>query len=145
MPINFDLTKYKNDIFIETGTYKGDGVVKALKCGFKKIFSIEIDPNRYLSCKKKFKDHNNVIILYGDSGKILPALLEKINKTTTFWLDAHYCADGAVIGDKWSPLKEEFNAIKNHSINNHTILVDDWRCMDNTHIDYSWQESQKKK
>ena len=31
MPINFDLKKYINPVFIETGTYRGDGVKKALQ------------------------------------------------------------------------------------------------------------------
>ena len=145
MPIKFDLSKYLNPVFIETGTYMGDGVREALKCGFSEIYSIEIDPNRYLNCKKMFSENKNVTIILGDSGKVLPELLKKINKKITFWMDAHYCGDGALIGDKWCPLKEEFNAIKNHSIKEHTLLVDDWRCMNNTHIDYSWKDQQKKK
>jgi len=144
MPINFDLTKYINPVFIETGTYMGDGIRKALKSGFTEIYSIEIDPDRYLSCKKMFAENKNVTIILGDSGKVLPDLLQKINKKITFWIDAHYCADGAFIGDKWCPLKEEFEAIKNHNIKCHTLLVDDWRCMENTHIDYTWKKQQIK-
>ena len=140
MPINFNLKKYMNDIFIETGTYIGEGVQKALDSGFSQIYSIEIDPDRYNKCKEKFKDFDNVEILLGDSGKVLPDLLNKINKRATFWIDAHYCADGAVIGDKWCPMKEEFDAIKNSKIKNHTILVDDWRCMDNVHTDITWKK-----
>ena len=54
MPIQFDLSEYKSPIFIETGTYNGDGVVKALEYGFEQIYSIEIDKDRYEYCKKKF-------------------------------------------------------------------------------------------
>ena len=75
---------------------------------------------------------------------INPTVTEKIDTKITFWIDAHYCADGAYIGEKWCPMKEEFEAIENHDIKEHTILVDDWRCMNNTHIDYSWKEQQKK-
>ena len=32
-------------------------------------------------------------------------------------------------------MKEEFDAIKDHHIKDNTILIDDWRCMENTHID----------
>lgn len=145
MPINFELQNYLSEVFIETGTYLGDGVREALKAGFPKIYSIEIDPERYKSCQKMFSDNKNVTIILGDSGKILPELLKNINKKITFWIDAHYCADGAFIGDKWCPIKEEFNAIKNHPIKNHIILIDDWRCMENTHIDYTWIDQQKTK
>jgi hypothetical protein len=143
MPICFDLTKYMNPVFIETGTHMGNGVKEALKAGFSEIYSIEIDEKRYLNCKKIFKENSNVTIILGDSGKVLPSLLKKINKKITFWIDAHYCADGAFIGDKWCPMKEEFDAIKDHHIKDNTILIDDWRCMENTHTDYSWIEQQK--
>ena len=43
MPINFNLKKYKNSVFLETGTYQGDGIKKALEAGFEKIYSIEIN------------------------------------------------------------------------------------------------------
>ena len=37
MPINFDLSQYLNPVFIETGTYDGDGVTAALNVGFNTI------------------------------------------------------------------------------------------------------------
>ena len=140
MPLRFKLSDYKNNIFIETGTYQGDGVKQALWSGFNNIYSIEIDESRFNKCREMFKDCENVTIIHGDSGIELSTLLEKINEPVTFWIDAHYCADGAHIGDKWSPIKDELNAIKLHHIKTHTILIDDWRCMDNTHIDYTWNE-----
>ena len=112
MPINFDLSKYIIIIFIETGTYMGAGVKAALRAGFKNIYSIELDDKRFNLCKNMFKDYNNITILHGDSGKILPEILDKINEPATFWIDAHYCADGAMIGEKWCPLHEELNSIK---------------------------------
>ena len=135
MPIQFDLSEYKNPIFIETGTYNGDGVVKALESGFEQIFSIELDEGRYQNCKEKFFDNDNVEILLGDSGKVLPELLKKIDKKVTFWLDAHYCGDGATVGEKWCPFKEELDAIYNHKIKQNTIMINNWNCMNNTHID----------
>ena len=141
MPIVFDLEKYLNPVFIETGTYMGSGVRKAIDAGFGEIYSIEIDPKRYESCKKMFKDYSHVHIIHGDSSIELPKLIKNLpDKRITFWIDAHYCGDGSYLADKWSPIKEEIDAIKNHPIKNHTILIDDWRCMDNTHIDYTWQQ-----
>tara|TARA_Y100000389_G_C17397662_1_gene483514 strand:+ start:464 stop:1003 length:540 start_codon:yes stop_codon:yes gene_type:complete len=137
MPIQFDLSEYKNPIFIETGTYNGDGVVKALESGFEQIYSIELDEERYQNCKEKFFDNDNVEILLGDSGKVLPELLKKLDKKVTFWLDAHYCGDGATLGEKWTPFREELEAINNHSNKENTIMINNWRCMNNTHIDHN--------
>ena len=140
MPIKFDLTKFNNNrIFIETGTFIGDGVKKALSSGFKKVFSIELDKKRYLNCNRKFKDNKNVKILYGNSGIVLKRLLSLINEPCTFFLDAHYCGEdltlGVAIADKWCPMEEELEAINQHNIKTHTILIDDMRCINNTHID----------
>ena len=131
MPINFDLEEFSNnEIFIETGTFYGDTVNKAINLGFKEIYSIEYDKLRYEECKKKFEQYNNVTIIHGDSTIEIPKLLKKINKPATFWLDAHYNADNGECSDKWCPLKEELESIKEHYIKNHTILIDDMRFMD---------------
>lgn len=138
MPICFDLKKYRNEynVFIETGTYNGDGVQAALNAGFSSIYSIELDPTRHKSCVNRFAEmKTNVHILCGDSSTTLPTLLQHIKEPAVFWLDAHYCNDDAKIGDKWTPLKEEMDAIARHPIKTHTIIIDDWRCMDNQHVD----------
>lgn len=136
MPINFDLGKYKNKYFIETGTYMGEGIHKALECdGFKYIYSIEIDTLRHLTCKELFSTYDNITMIKGDSGELLKLVLKHITEPCTFWLDAHFCNDECEYGNKWSPIIEELNAIKEHHIKNHTIIVDDYRCMDNMHFD----------
>lgn len=136
MPILFDLSKYKNDYFIETGTYNGEGVDKALQTNcFKYIYSIEIDTLRHIITKERYGTYDNVTLIKGDSGELLKLILKNINSPCTFWLDAHFCGDEAEFGKKWSPIIEELEAIKNHHIKNHTIIVDDYRCMDNTHFD----------
>ena len=113
MPINFDLSLFNNNkIFIETGTYNGDGVELALNNGYEEIISIEFDKKRYEYCKSKFKEYKNVKIIYGDSGLVLSDILKNINQSITFFLDAHYCGDGAEIADKWCPLEKELESIK---------------------------------
>ena len=44
----------QKDIFIETGTYKGDGVQKALQNGYKQVYSIELDDTLYNLCNNHF-------------------------------------------------------------------------------------------
>ncbi len=76
-------------VFIETGTYLGD-TINAVKDLFDEIYSIELDTKLADRAKKIFKKYSKIHIIEGDSGKILPKLLEKINKPALFWLDAHW-------------------------------------------------------
>ena len=145
MPIKFDLSKYNNNkYFIETGTYMGQGVIKALNSGFKEVISIELDEKRFKRAEKMFEKKKNVKIVHGDSGKQLSKILANINEPVTFFLDAHYCGEalelGVAIADKWCPMNEELDAILNHHIKTHTILIDDMRCIDLQHIDKKTQK-----
>jgi len=127
--MNNIFNKYKkNKYFIETGSYMGDGIEKAIEAGFENIISIEITPTYYELCKEKFKDYSNVEIVFGDSTKVLEEILNKINEPITFWLDGHYTDKSTLFGDKWCPLLDELEIIKQHKIKNHTILIDDLRC-----------------
>jgi hypothetical protein len=112
--------KFPNRVFIETGSLFGDGIQQALDEGFKCVYSIEILPELYEKCLERFKDRPEVHMILGDSGKLLGALLLTIDEPVTFWLDAHN-------GVSNSRLLEELEAIKNHPIKNHTILIDDLR------------------
>jgi predicted nucleic-acid-binding Zn-ribbon protein len=116
-----------NNIFIETGTFTGKGVDAAIDAGFKKIISIELSEYFFLNCKKKFKNNKNVELYLGDSSKLLPNILDKINEPITFWLDGHWSGGNTACGDKPVPLYDELMAIKSHPIKTHTILIDDIR------------------
>ncbi len=124
------LEKFKNDVFIETGTYLGGGVNLAIECGFKEIISIEMSYFYYIKCKEMFKSNQNVSIHFGDSAKLLPSILQSVTKPATFWLDGHTIPGiktTAQEGDGWTycPLMLELDAIANHPIKTHTIMVDD--------------------
>jgi hypothetical protein len=75
-------------------------------------------------------DENELEInLYcGDSCKILPRILKKIRKRSTFWLDAHL---GGYINSTISeeggefPIHRELEIIESHNIKDHTIMIDD--------------------
>lgn len=117
-----------NEVFIETGSYIGDGIFKALQCGFSKIISIEISEKYHSLCSKRFKNNKNVEIILGDSYKVLPNILKSINCKSTFWLDGHHSCGDTGLGEFWSPLIQELEAIKNHNINEHAIIIDDMDC-----------------
>jgi len=122
--------KYPNHIFIETGSYKGDGIQQALDEGFNTIYSIELSKNLYKNCVDKFKENNNIHLILGDSGEMLDTLLTMIKESVTFWLDGHYSGGETALGSLNSPLLQELEAIKNHNVKNHTILIDDLRGWD---------------
>ncbi len=112
--------KYLNRVFIETGSNYGDGIQQALDEGFKVVYSCEIDEERYLYCEQRFKLNPNVFLVNLDTLKFLTAILPTIDEPVTFWLDAHK-------GNGKSPLLQELEIIRNHSIKTHTILIDDLR------------------
>jgi hypothetical protein len=120
--------RHKNDVFIETGSYVGDGIQQALEAGFSEIISIELSDKYYQHSKKRFESNPNVKVILGDSFKVLPELIFKINKKITFWLDGHYSCDDTALGEHWSPLIQELDVIKSHNIKEHTIMIDDMRC-----------------
>jgi hypothetical protein len=123
----FDKYSQNSRIFIETGSYKGEGLEEALNFSFEKLYSIELHKSLYEECLKKFKDNNKVELFYGDSGTILFNIINHINNKITFWLDGHFSGDHTAKGIKISPIMEELEQIKNHSINYHTIMIDDIR------------------
>lgn len=126
------LEKYKQNIFIETGTLNGDAVQLAIDLKIPKIYSIEIDEKLQKQNIEKFKTNiknNEVYLIVGDSEIELEKILKNINESVTIWLDSHW--DGGVIGNKKCPLYEELEAIKKFSIRTNifpNILIDDLRC-----------------
>ncbi len=120
--------KYSNPVFVETGSYHGDGIQQAIDAGFKTIYSIELGRELYELCRNRFKDIPNVILIHGESHLVLDNLLSTIHEPVTFWLDGHFSGMDTVLGQYNSPLIQELGCIGRHHIKTHTILVDDLRC-----------------
>lgn len=131
MPIKFDLKKYKTSHFIETGTYHGAGCINAIQAGFTSIHSIEILEKNLNIAKaniSKFignRSDLSINLCLGDSVDVLSEILSNVSSQCTFWLDGHGGYEGAGAGKKNCPLYEELDAIKNHHIKNHIIMIDD--------------------
>lgn len=128
--------KYPNKYFVESGTYVGTGLEMALAAGYEKLYSIELDPGLCENAQALFSQFPQVKIIHGDSGAVLPSLLQEIDAPATFWLDGHYSGDGTAKGDTHSPILKELEAIKLHPIKSHTILIDDIRDLGSIHFDY---------
>jgi len=120
--------KYLNGVFIETGSFVGDGIQQAINAGFPRIISIELSDKYYDISKSRFSNNPNIEIIRGDSFKMLPSILDKIDEQITFWLDGHHSCGDTALGEFWAPLMKELEVIKNHHINTHTIMIDDMRC-----------------
>jgi hypothetical protein len=127
--------KYPNTYFIETGSYCGDGIQMALSTGFQEIYSIELSPEYHERCNKRFAGIPQIHLILGDSASMLPRLLQQIDAPATFWLDGHYSGGDTAKGNSNSPILQELDAIAQHPIKNHTILIDDIRQAGTTDFD----------
>jgi hypothetical protein len=148
MPGSVELfTKYNNNkIFVETGSYAGDGIQAALDSGYNRVYSIELSIPHYNDCKKKFENHCNVYLINGDSCDILESVIKDIDENITFWLDGHYSCGNTAKGKYLSPLMQELDAIKSHTVKTHTIIIDDMRCWnkDNPDIKFGREQIEQK-
>lgn len=136
---------FPNYYFVETGTYQGEGVSKALKTQhFTEIYSMDIDKTHVENARVRYRSNPNIRIVHGDSAYILGKLISSLNKPITFWLDAHnYPPD--LYGGKNTPILEELNQIKSHPIKTHTIIIDDMHCCNTASFDFITKEQIIKK
>lgn len=150
------LSKYLSPIFFETGTFLGGGTKVAIKSGFKKIITVELQKYLYDQCVNGDPTGNNedlvneiknglVEIHLGDSRDIMWKLIENIEDRITFWLDAHIDGGNFRSSTPNVPpcsLYDELNIIKNHKRKDHIILIDDLRIMgDETKSGYGWGQN----
>jgi len=128
------LMRFKNKTFVETGTYIGNGLNCAIKAGFDKCYSIEIHKNIHEIAVNRFDSeikNNKVKLFCGNSEIYFKQIISCLTDKTTFWLDAHISSQYGQMLAKNCPIFEELEAIKNHNIKEHTILIDDMDCFGN--------------
>ncbi len=118
--------QYGFNTLVETGTFMGD-MVEAQKKNFKKVISIELAEELFKKATQRFEADNNVQIVQGDSGKVLPQILKDIHEPVLFWLDGHYSAGATARGEKDCPIFEEIDAILTSNHPAHGLLIDDAR------------------
>ena len=132
MSANFDFSRVPSPVFVETGSYRGDGIRQALDAGYAKIHSIDISDHWIQHCCGRFAKEiatGQVTLWKGDSLAVLPDLVASLSQPATFWLDAHSHPHntGAEKAGVNCPVYEEIAAIAASAIRNHTILIDDLR------------------
>jgi hypothetical protein len=113
---------YHLRVLVETGTNLGN-MINAQKKRFREIHSIELNEWLASRAKRKFRNQPNIHLYQGDSGQVLPKILEQLNEPCLFWLDAHW-------GDESAAIRQELESIYRHRIRDHVLLIDDARWFD---------------
>ena len=141
--MKFELKDYLSDFFIETGTFHGAGVRAALSAGFKKVISIEVYEPLMAENANRFKTEiaeGKVDLVYGDSDDVLEDILDTIDGSITFWLDAHkQTMNGAGEGKETCPVVSELEHILNKRADNRNdiILIDDMRLIEDPNVGWA--------
>lgn len=129
--------EFKRRVFVETGTFGGDGIQKALEAGFEEIYSIDIEPLFIRNTRQRYKNQHNIHLDVKDSSYQLWDVIQNIKEPVVFWLDAHIgFPDPNAVNVKNTPLIEELDQIKRHPLKNHTILIDDLHCCETLLFDF---------
>ena len=137
-----DINIPKPNIFIETGTYLGHGIIN-VKNDFREVHSIELNEKFYNDALINFKDDSNVFMHLGDSAEVMDEIIHNINEPILFYLDAHFSGGETAFGkeeDKGCPLLRELNVLGKRKYND-IIIVDDMRLMNKA--SYSGIENDK--
>ena len=116
----------KNTIFLETGFYKGISAETALKLGFSKVISIEIDQSYIAEGEKKlfeFVKTKRLKIIHGDSTEKIET--EYNENITVIFLDAH--GENTNKDHKnVAPLERELNFILPKMGQDQLLIIDDY-------------------
>ena len=114
------------DVFIETGTYRGD-MIQGLRGRFAELHSIELSDALFERAEARFRGDPRIKIHHGDSGRVLAQVLEACREPALFWLDAHYSGGATARGAIDSPIAQELQHILTHPVSGHAVLIDDAR------------------
>jgi len=124
LPIDL-LKRYRDgyEIFFETGTSEGDTVQTAIECGFRKIYSVELDQSVFDKVRRRFIASDRVSLMRGSSVEALATMIPSLDLPTIFFLDAHPDVDQGV-----SPVLEELDEISKVQVD-FLIFIDDMNYM----------------
>ncbi len=118
---------FKPTCFIETGTYLGDTITRAL-LQFPLVHSIELDHTLARAAMMQFQTHPHVKIHEGDSPVILNQLLPTLQeKKMVIYLDANYNGGLTAKGNVNDPILTELENIKKNGITDALLIIDDAR------------------
>lgn len=105
------------DVWVETGTYRGKSVTVALGFGFRELHTIEVCPARFRELETLHPvlcNDPRVHRYLGSSRDVLPPIIaSRTHRDVVFWLDAHYQGESPDERDAVSecPILDELDAI----------------------------------
>lgn len=112
--------------FVETGTFRGE-TIEFMLPEMDEVHSVELSDELHAAAVRKFERQPNVCLHNGDSGKVLPEIVDSLTKPALIWLDAHYSAKVTAHGSEETPILAELRAVFGQSKAPHVILIDDAR------------------
>jgi len=112
---------------VETGTFLGDLASAAGKT-FERVVTIELDPHLYARARRRLARRPNITVLHGDSGDLLPEVLETLRGPCLFWLDAHYSGPLTARAGPEPPILRELRAVLAGPEEGQVVLIDDACC-----------------
>ena len=116
--------RFQMNCMVETGTYLGEMIFAQLD-NFQKIYSIEIDQELFKRAQRIFSSKTQVEVMLGNSGEVLPMILDKLEGPALFWLDGHFSGGVTSSADIPSPILQELKHIFSCNIKGSVILIDD--------------------
>ena len=111
--------RFKLDILVETGTWRAMTVHRCFH-SFRKIFTIELDPELAGQAKSDFQNAGHVHVIEGDSGQMLYNVLKIVQEPCLLFLDAH---NGTASTPVMTEIAVAFMLLRDKSV----ILIDDMR------------------
>lgn len=126
MAIREYANRFKTIELIETGTHEGD-TLAAVREQFQRLTSIELSDHYHRKASLRFDGDARIRLIQGDSGKVLPDLIQTLKRPTLFWLDGHYSQGLTARGDADTPISEELAAVLADTRFEHVALIDDAR------------------
>jgi len=114
------------DVFVETGTYRGDTALIAAR-HFDAVHTIELSPQLCLRARERLKDWKNIIVYEGDSADLLPIVLATSSGRVLLYLDGHFSGGITAQGPTNTPILEELKKVRDLRKSDSIILIDDIR------------------
>ncbi len=117
--------RFHINYLVESGTYKGE-MIAAMLPHFDHLFTIELAETLHQNAVTRFKGINKVTLYQGDSGQVMPMVVEQLTQSAIFWLDGHYSFGETAKGSRNTPIYAELTALAQSPYAN-VILIDDAR------------------
>lgn len=126
------MIEFNLSTFVETGTFRGDGLLHAMAFPFSWLHSIEANPELWKSAGDRVEaerpDYDHYTMWRGDTAEVLAGLLPRLERPALFWLDAHLPELYGMTDATRLPLLQEVQAIVAEGRHGRDVLImDDWR------------------